>query len=477
MELTPQRTILACFAAVVLSFVSASAYEQWKTSSVERDALAIQGNAAPSILRLSAARAELRRLQYLTDDLVDSPRAERSFRFRAVAESLRAVGENIAVYSQLPFFPGEHELLAPVRSALRAVERDVDDIETALVQGDDGRLLLQRLHGDSETLSMALVRSTDYNGQIAAALADDIRHGRRRSMWLSFGLDLIGVALAMMAARLALRAVRARTELLSQLNRDTEQRATELERFAGRVSHDILSPLATVSLTVDHLARHDDGGDDARTRQLRRARTALDNVRHIVDGLLGFARAGARPDLRARAPLRDVVEECVLALSHAADAARVTVAARELPDVEVACSPGALGSVVSNLVANAIKYMGDAPVRLVEVSAATVQQSGRAFVRVEVADTGPGLPAGIDPARLFELYARGPAPRASGLGLGLATVRRVVEAYGGSVGVRPGAPSGSVFWFALPVSPKQRADQPMLPPPLAGAPEAAAIIS
>ena len=81
----------------------------------------------------------------------------------------------------------------------------------------------------------------------------------------------------------------------------------------------------------------------------------------------------------------------------------------------------------------------------------TVQAFVRdAMARIEVADTGPGVAPELQ-AKIFEPFVRGPETGTEGAGLGLATVKRLVERHGGKVGVdsRPG--KGSLFWVELPV--------------------------
>jgi signal transduction histidine kinase len=73
--------------------------------------------------------------------------------------------------------------------------------------------------------------------------------------------------------------------------------------------------------------------------------------------------------------------------------------------------------------------------------------------RFEVIDTGPGIAPEILP-RIFEPYVRG-RHGLPGIGLGLATVRRMVEAHGGTAGV-DSSPRGSRFWFELPVHGEER---------------------
>lgn len=76
-----------------------------------------------------------------------------------------------------------------------------------------------------------------------------------------------------------------------------------------------------------------------------------------------------------------------------------------------------------------------------------------ARVRFEVEDTGPGLPPGLEPL-VFEPYVRGHKTGA-GIGLGLATVRRITEAHGGEVGVFANKERGCTFWFELPCATSQ----------------------
>jgi signal transduction histidine kinase len=96
-------------------------------------------------------------------------------------------------------------------------------------------------------------------------------------------------------------------------------------------------------------------------------------------------------------------------------------------------------------VRNALSYLNGAPGKRVDILA--VDAGNR--VRIEVRDTGPGLPPGTESA-VFEPYVRGPGSTQPGLGLGLATVKRIAGAHGGAVGVdsKPGA--GCRFWIELP---------------------------
>jgi signal transduction histidine kinase len=130
----------------------------------------------------------------------------------------------------------------------------------------------------------------------------------------------------------------------------------------------------------------------------------------------------------------------------AAANAGVRIEAIDLPPCDLACSPGVLSSIILNLVQNAIKHMSPGRARREVRIVAKVESS---HAHIEVADTGAGLPAEMR-ERVFEPYVR-LDPSRPGLGLGLATVRRLVVAHGGVVWVGAGAEGGSVFWFDLPL--------------------------
>jgi signal transduction histidine kinase len=102
--------------------------------------------------------------------------------------------------------------------------------------------------------------------------------------------------------------------------------------------------------------------------------------------------------------------------------------------------------VLANVLGNAAKYTKDAAVRRITIRVRDLP--GRA--RVEVEDTGPGIPAGLEQS-IFQPYVRAPGVTAPGLGLGLATVQRFVDRHHGEAGVRS-TENGALFWFELPLA-------------------------
>lgn len=119
-----------------------------------------------------------------------------------------------------------------------------------------------------------------------------------------------------------------------------------------------------------------------------------------------------------------------------------------IPDKLIKGDGHRLLQVLTNLISNAAKF--SPPGSVVTIRAAA--EAGA--VRVEVADSGPGVPAHfVD--QLFKRFQQADAPEkvgVSGTGLGLAISKSIIDAHGGAIGYRPGAQGGSIFYFSLPVA-------------------------
>jgi signal transduction histidine kinase len=270
---------------------------------------------------------------------------------------------------------------------------------------------------------------------------------RARAIRLANELNIAWALLATAAGIVAAMLVRRHQRLSEEVRRLDRDRAQELEQFAGRVAHDIVSPLGPVSVGVHYLARKVAVNDEEAQGAVRIIRRSLDRVGAIVEELLRFARAGARPVANESADLPRIIEALREDLLPAARQRGVALTLDPGPPVKVACSEAAVFVVLQNLLRNAIKYIGDGPRKL--VSARAFVRRGK--VRVTVQDSGPGIPSGMGKT-VFEPYVRAPGIHGPGIGLGLATVKRIVESRHGRVGVWSDPRKGSTFWVELPVT-------------------------
>ena len=424
------RRFVGVVAGVAASFVAVTIYAQLVQRRIRLDADDIAGNAAPSVQHLGAARAELRHLQALL--------AAPSLDPAAIADARGEFDGELAAYLALPTLPGETERWNAVTAELSALQSAIGAV---LRGGADARAELSRV---IDRTSSAIEGSLEFNAGVARQRAIEIAALRERSMLVELALDALATGLALAAALLLLHGVRQYTGLLEAYGELTKSRADELEQFAGRVAHDILSPLNAASMALGMAGTALPDGAPVRSA-VARGLGSLQRVQRIVNGLLDFARAGAKPSAGARTDVKPVLDELAFALAEDARRERIDVTVEPFEPCVVGCSDGVLTSLVGNLMTNAIKYMGDAPERRIRVR---VRDLGAA-ARIEVSDTGPGL--GDDLRRtVFEPYVRGPKTAGKpGIGLGLATVKRIAESHGGKAGVDSAPGKGSCFWFEL----------------------------
>jgi signal transduction histidine kinase len=257
---------------------------------------------------------------------------------------------------------------------------------------------------------------------------------------------MLAAGVVLLAARQLRRAARARkleSDLRDQREADLRERNEALGQFAGRVAHDVLSPLATTMFAFDLLRQSCDQNKTA-GRAIDRGVAGLQRVQVLVDGLLGFSRAGGHPEPGVKTELAPVLRDLIDGLQAQAQERDIVLSLKLVPDGAVACSQGVLTSIATNLVRNAMKYMGDARERRVTVEAREAADRWR----IEVSDTGPGIPEDQQ-RRIFEPYVQ-LGRTGGGIGLGLATVDRLVRAHNGVCGVRSRVGAGSTFWFELP---------------------------
>jgi signal transduction histidine kinase len=223
--------------------------------------------------------------------------------------------------------------------------------------------------------------------------------------------------------------------LVNFLTDVTEQRRmeAELRSYADVVAHDLSEPIAGIAMLVGLLERR--AAEPPPPGVVDQLRASTERARDLIDGVLVYARAGELST--ERVALGELVAEVAddLRLEGA------TLEVGELPEIEG--DPRQLRRVLQNLLRNAVKYRGAAPLRI-EVSAL---RDSREWV-VTVRDNG----LGVDPdqaTRIFGMFSRA-NQEVEGVGIGLAVCRRIVEAHGGRIWVES-AGAGSAFRFTLPV--------------------------
>lgn len=440
------RRIVVGFVAVVCAFVVATVLGNVYASRIDAASDTLAFNSSPTIEALARARGGVRRVQLEADRYVRARAEGRPATRDGIDAATRALHEGIGTYLSLPAFPGEQEHSSAVRSAQLGL---TEAMQRALTQADLGAAAQARetletdVEAASERMLDTLARAIEFNARHASALARGIKQTRHDGALVTVALDGMAVALGALALVLLQRSIRRRDELAAARARFAEDRAHDLDVFAGRVAHDLMTPLGGAVMALELIRR---STPDSRAAGLaERAMGSIDRSRKLVDDLLEFTRAGARPEGAPSADLRVIVEGVLVELEPDASRAKIALELGPLPDCRCRCSDGVLASVVSNLVHNAIKYMNEAPVRRVLVRATVTD----GWIHFEIEDSGPGLPPELGDS-IFEPFVRASGAQQQGIGLGLATVKRLVEAHGGKIGVRSRRGQGATFWFELP---------------------------
>ena len=251
-------------------------------------------------------------------------------------------------------------------------------------------------------------------------------------------IDQLGHGVAALGER-----VRAQIDALADADRARRELITN-------VSHDLRTPLTALHGSLEAAGDLIDGtgASAALAGHVETARRNAERLGRRIDQLFLLATLdGPEPPLHVEPfPLIDLVQDVVQRFEPHARSRAVALRAEVEPGLPfLEADLGQVERALSNLVDNALRHTPAAGT--VAVSA---ERDGP-WVRLAVADTGPGL-AREHHAAVFERFFRVERDRGGeGTGLGLAIVRRIAEVHGGSVGVESTLGQGARFWLTLPL--------------------------
>jgi signal transduction histidine kinase len=222
-------------------------------------------------------------------------------------------------------------------------------------------------------------------------------------------------------------------------------------RFLSNVSHELKTPLtAIVGLAANMLDGITGRLNDKQREYVSDIRASSDRLARLIKDLLDLSIIEAgRVELRS-APfaLVSLVREVANSLRPVAEQKHINI---EVISTEASPTVWAdrdrIAQVLINLIGNAIKFTS--PQGKVMVSA---QMNGGAWAEVTIGDTGPGIPA-EEAERIFDEFYQitRPGIESRGVGLGLAISKKLVEMYGGKIGMKSEMGKGSTFYFTVPV--------------------------
>jgi PAS domain S-box-containing protein len=297
--------------------------------------------------------------------------------------------------------------------------------------------------GSPVTIEIMLSPVRTPRGRIVVASLFDITERTRRAAELNEAEALERAVIASTNASVVLLA-----KSLEVARDEAEEASRAKSRFLTGITHELRTPLHGI-IGYSELLRLEGGLNSIQTERVAAMMAAGEHLLGMINAVLDVSQIEAdrlelHPD---EIELADFACVCLDLVRPAAEAKGLALSLVAAGPIRLVADPTRLRQVVINLLGNAIKFTpaGSVELRLQEVQ-------GSDFIRLEVADTGPGIRSHhFD--KLFEPFERLNAKSVGtieGSGVGLALAKRLTRLMGGQIGYADNPGGGSVFWLELP---------------------------
>ena len=222
------------------------------------------------------------------------------------------------------------------------------------------------------------------------------------------------------------------------------------DQFLSTMSHELRTPLNAVIGFSELLTEERYGTlNERQQRYVKHIHTGGKHLLTLINDILDLSKieAGRLQLTIENVPVSTVFAEVADTMRPLADKKSQTLLSEAPTDLSLRADPIRFKQILMNLIGNAIKFTPEAG--KIQLSARVVDGA----VRVEVRDSGPGIPL-AEQKRIFEAFYRleESDKKIEGTGLGLAITRRLVELHGAQLGLDSQPGSGSCFFFALPTA-------------------------
>jgi PAS domain S-box-containing protein len=248
------------------------------------------------------------------------------------------------------------------------------------------------------------------------------------------------------------RDITAQKEVEATLNQralELEERNRELDAFSHTIAHDLKSPLGTVLGAISILRDEMETLSEDGVFVVDLIEASAQKMNKMIEDLLMLSSIRNTDQVSQSVDVRPVVRN---ALERIADKYRNRQIRFEVqPDLPKATGYAPwLEEVFANLLDNAAKYIGqDNPEPTIKIRGKLLLEFG--MVQYEVEDNGVGI-AKEDQEQLFEMFTRFHKREATGSGLGLSIVQRIIDKLDGEIGAASMPGEGTTIWFRLPAS-------------------------
>jgi PAS domain S-box-containing protein len=230
--------------------------------------------------------------------------------------------------------------------------------------------------------------------------------------------------------------------------KEIQEKNQELENFVHTVSHDIQAPLRAIEGFSDILLDDYRNILDAEGQHyLERIRKAARHMKELIDDLLKLSEIGIGKDRFEKVDVHQLVEEAKERLKYQIEQKKASI---KIPDglPAIYCNRSRMVQVFTNLIDNAIKFIPQNHIPLVEIGYNELAGEYEFYVR----DNGIGIDERYY-LKIFEIFQRlNKSEEYEGTGIGLTIVKKIIEKHGGKIWVESKEGRGSTFYFRLPKS-------------------------
>jgi signal transduction histidine kinase len=386
----------------------------------------------------SGARSPSRVIGFVTVGLSEVNNASRIGQAQAIVVLIGAVS---ALVSLPLVYMLVHRIFHPIRALVDATNRiAAGDLGTEVaihrtdVIGELARSfneMVKKVRGQQEQLEAANEKLLAANVQLESANAQ-LESANEQLAEANRGLE---------------EKVRQRTAQVETANRRLRSEIAEKEDFLRAVSHDLNAPLRNISgMATMLLMKHRERFDEDVIHRLERIRKNVEVETDLIAELLELSRIKTRRQKGEPVELAPLIAELGGVLEEDLRSKQIALVV-DTPLPVVVAERARMRQVFQNLIDNAIKYMGEGPTREIHVGCTVRHEEAEFYVR----DTGIGIePEDLD--KVFFVFRRGKSATVqsvAGKGIGLASVKSIVETYEGSISVESEVGKGTTFRFTI----------------------------
>lgn len=428
------RGLRASFLFVVAMLAAVAGFTLWGNVRTNEQEDALVRQALTRDVLISRIRVDALNLESAVDQHIrGSTEEERN----SADERMAGILEDINLASQdythdLP--PGETEIWTQFNNTSHSLASQVRKAVTFSNRKEAERArghLVREIRPITAALNRRAEQLSQRNAEVTTKMLRDLQEIRLRTTYLGAFVAALAIAISLLVGWQVTALLRRQQSTIQAQLAELDRRNQELDSFASRVAHDLVSPISPLKGYLTLIRRSNSIVDPQAREMLTLAEASAARMAEMIEALLRFCRAGT-PSEPTVAELDTAVSAILLEVGQTAAKEGVELERSLEADVTVACPGQLLQSIAQNLLSNAVKYTAGRPGARVTVRVA--REGAEALL--EVSDNGKGMsPSAL--SSLFQPFFRAPEARGlPGHGLGLATTKRLVEAHGGTIAVR-----------------------------------------